>query len=505
MSSHSTTSFQKKYIMFGFGHQGGSGFGSSQAGSFQFQTNNNFGSSMSVEPTGKSNTSGFGEVQNSFGFAQREFDASNRPPQANQQQTMFGSSPNVVTNTAGFSSSGGGFKVRGNVAIHANSAGFGVSSQHSLSSPFHGGAGSASSTSHLRGQNYAAHVPNPFSSSRNDDQADGLTFGSSSNVVRAVASSTTSFVPSGGWVKSAATALDSSAEKHGPSYGVQTGSFHTRPFGGTSEQNRGVREGGANPFQSVSIASDSSSSMQKQKHQREPTSRLTEKAGSTSRSVSSDSRGSHQAHSNDDRVDISLDEQAQRLKAKMEERKLLQEKIEEKKRRLLEKKKKQSNRSALNADAPSFFPGAKETKNEPADSEHVKQQQAVREGKPAFRKWQGDERSSKMRDLLPFEIQPTANAQDNLNARNEREDLKNAVALVGTCLHMCPDDELLRRERENDIQLLEIPMPGTLHPKDWTLRNTMIKRFRRSAADYKVGCSTYLFHCPQMFQPFPFS
>jgi hypothetical protein len=25
-----------------------------------------------------------------------------------------------------------------------------------------------------------------------------------------------------------------------------------------------------------------------------------------------------------------------------------------------------------------------------------------------------------------------------------------------------------------------------LHPADWTLRNTVVKRFRRSAADYKL-------------------
>lgn len=51
---------------------------------------------------------------------------------------------------------------------------------------------------------------------------------------------------------------------------------------------------------------------------------------------------------------------------------------------------------------------------------------------------------------------------------------------------MCPDEELLRREREGDIQLLELVRPGELHPADWTLRNTAIKRFRRSAADYKL-------------------
>lgn len=68
----------------------------------------------------------------------------------------------------------------------------------------------------------------------------------------------------------------------------------------------------------------------------------------------------------------------------------------------------------------------------------------------------------------------------------EREELVNAVSLVGTCHSMCPDEEIERRERENDIQLLEKPSPGVIHPPHWTLRDTMVKRFRRSAADYKL-------------------
>ena len=65
-------------------------------------------------------------------------------------------------------------------------------------------------------------------------------------------------------------------------------------------------------------------------------------------------------------------------------------------------------------------------------------------------------------------------------------DLEDAVALIGICPHMCPDHELRQREQEGDIQLLEIPQPGTIHPPDWNLRNTAVKRFRRSAADYKL-------------------
>ena len=41
---------------------------------------------------------------------------------------------------------------------------------------------------------------------------------------------------------------------------------------------------------------------------------------------------------------------------------------------------------------------------------------------------------------------------DDLDGRN----LSNAKSLVGTCLSMCPDEELVRREKEGDIQLLEV-------------------------------------------------
>ena len=34
--------------------------------------------------------------------------------------------------------------------------------------------------------------------------------------------------------------------------------------------------------------------------------------------------------------------------------------------------------------------------------------------------------------------------------------LSNARSLIGTCASMCPDEELLRREKEGDIQLLEV-------------------------------------------------
>jgi len=71
-------------------------------------------------------------------------------------------------------------------------------------------------------------------------------------------------------------------------------------------------------------------------------------------------------------------------------------------------------------------------------------------------------------------------------AADDNFDVHNAKSLIGTCTSMCPDEELVRREKEGDIQLLEITDPGGLHPKEWTLRNTAVKRFRRSAADFKL-------------------
>lgn len=94
-------------------------------------------------------------------------------------------------------------------------------------------------------------------------------------------------------------------------------------------------------------------------------------------------------------------------------------------------------------------------------------------------------KSSQLSEGLKEKVEDKTEAEDE--AGRGREDLENAVSLVGTCQYMCPDDELLRREREGDIQLLEIPQPGSIHPVDWTLRETAVKRFRRSAADFKLN------------------
>jgi SAC3/GANP family len=95
--------------------------------------------------------------------------------------------------------------------------------------------------------------------------------------------------------------------------------------------------------------------------------------------------------------------------------------------------------------------------------------------------------------LPPDLLQLAANTGDASNSATTsttlaktRETLETASSLVGTCKTMCPDEEILRRERESDIQLLERIDHNSIHPKDWTLRDTMVKRFRRSAADFKL-------------------
>jgi SAC3/GANP family len=85
----------------------------------------------------------------------------------------------------------------------------------------------------------------------------------------------------------------------------------------------------------------------------------------------------------------------------------------------------------------------------------------------------------------PISASAAAAASTSQVAPTEREDLSSAVSLVGTCMFMCPEEELERRQRESDIQLLEIPNPA-IYPSHYTLRDTVVKRFRRSAADYKL-------------------
>ena len=169
-----------------------------------------------------------------------------------------------------------------------------------------------------------------------------------------------------------------------------------------------------------------------------------------------------------------------------EERKKKMALIEKKKKRLEELKRrkeaagkpdspKSTAAPALNASAAPFVPSAPESS--------LAERNAARFDTGA--------NNAATRAHLPTDLQAKAGQEvDYASLRSsgtgDRENLDQAKSLVGTCPHMCPDEELLRRESEGDIQLLEMVQPGTLHPDRWTLRDTAIKRFRRSAADYKL-------------------
>ena len=94
--------------------------------------------------------------------------------------------------------------------------------------------------------------------------------------------------------------------------------------------------------------------------------------------------------------------------------------------------------------------------------------------------------------MLPKELQQLArdyhpsqsSNSNNRDGDNDNDNDENGN-LIGMCMHMCPDEELVRRESEGDVQMLELPLVG-IHPQGWTLRDTCVKRFRRSAADFKL-------------------
>jgi SAC3/GANP family len=163
----------------------------------------------------------------------------------------------------------------------------------------------------------------------------------------------------------------------------------------------------------------------------------------------------------------------------------LQARIEAKKKKFEQKQLREAAAAAssLRAEAPSFQPSST-VSPAPLGLESVAQRNAIRFADSS----DTTTRSHLPQDLLSQSAEVTAaqTALRNSGGRSGRENLENAVSLIGTCEHMCPDEELLRREREGDIQLLERCAPGVIHPANWTLRNTMVKRFRRSAADYKL-------------------
>jgi hypothetical protein len=175
---------------------------------------------------------------------------------------------------------------------------------------------------------------------------------------------------------------------------------------------------------------------------------------------------------------LTHDEKLAKLKAKLEQKKKI---LEEKRKK--DGAEAKATSTSLNAGAASFAPSSSEGTS--------------RAARNALRFEGGTNDST--RSQLPADLRSKASDRESNNnsLRNEggrdgREDLENAVSLVGKCASMCPDEEILRRELEGDIQLLEKPLPSILHPPNWTLRDTMVKRFRRSAADFKLDVPEWI-------------
>jgi len=166
--------------------------------------------------------------------------------------------------------------------------------------------------------------------------------------------------------------------------------------------------------------------------------------------------------------------------APMEENKLLklQAQIEEKKKRLeqWQRKKREDEKSGRRSKSPTSLLSSPVP---PLRTNIQQQPQTLAERKLRFAPNRNELSSSSNTRARS----PTTTTIGNSSGR---EDLHQAVNLVGICMTMCPIDEQERRRNENDIQALEICIPGQLHPSNWTLQETVVKRFRRSAADYKL-------------------
>ncbi|KAL3925723.1 MAG: hypothetical protein SGILL_000202 [Bacillariaceae sp.] len=480
----------------GFGtNSGGGGFG---GGGFGNNNNNNnqappfggspapssgmsFGASPNVMTTPPSSSGGFGQVQ-----AQP------------QQSTMFGSS-----SFGGSSNNSSGF---------GSGSGFGQPQQQQQQQQQQPQQQQQHPQSNLRAS-ANPFVPEGSSSNFNNPSTaatGGTMFGSSSNVVTSGSSgggfgAAPSAAPSWGRSNNSNTPSKST----GSGFGNNPGSGFGGGFGG-SGGNSSTNSSSAsnNPFTASSSNSIPASSGFGFSSSRQPRgdgpndddemgggggSRFPRQANTDSQATfpfggrpPKASSKMSTVHEEEDRGGDGSDSAAQeaKLKAKIAEKKRqLQVKIEEKKRRLAEKqsrKKKQDD-------------GEGDRSRTPTPTRDMSLSLAERN---AQRFSQENEQSASSRHMLPADIRrgqkQASSSSSNPTRESGREDLENAVSLVGICQHMCPDEELVRRQEENDIQALEVPLPGRLHPDGWTLRDTAVKRFRRSAADYKLDVPEWI-------------
>eukprot|EP00934_Nitzschia_sp_Nitz4_P005838 Nitzschia sp. Nitz4//scaffold155_size52807//24534//29951//NITZ4_006799-RA/size52807-snap-gene-0.38-mRNA-1//1//CDS//3329537378//5828//frame0 len=421
-TTFSSSGFGSSQPSSGFGSSLGAGFGNSSSSGFGGNRSGGFGSSPAPAPS-----NAFGSAapapSSPFGTVSSSPFGAAPQQQAGSTSMSFGSSRNVVTSQPP-------------AVAPAPSFGFGSSAPSGFSS-----GGSAS---------------NPFTSQRNIDgnMDDADEMGQGSAPAPPTSSFSSGFSSGGQGMSSKPNPNPFGGGGTATSFSSSGASFGTRGSGGQQTE-KSMTDSSSSPFGGGNQAPD----------------------------AARDSQGD------------------QLLQQKMEQKKKLQEELEEKKRRLRERQRQrkqgQDSKDSQKGDtdtSESVMPpptslrrgnastfGGSAAKSGDADKQSLAARNAVRFGEQA-------QEQRKTRDLLPADIK--ASAKERLSAEETssrgRDDLENAVTLVGKCEHYCPDEELVRREQEGDIQQLEIPLPGKLHPANWTLRNTAVKRFRRSAADYKL-------------------
>ena len=143
----------------------------------------------------------------------------------------------------------------------------------------------------------------------------------------------------------------------------------------------------------------------------------------------------------------------------------LRAKIQEKRNRLLQMKQANQNNEEIN--------NITEAKNAVAVGAPTSLSNSELAAKNALRfASSGNNQGQSTSKLLPTDLQDRSEGQSSSNdvyeggidAEEDDEDiddlqirtLSEAKDLIGVCRSMCPDEELLRREREGDIQLLEV-------------------------------------------------
>mmetsp|Transcript_27630 Transcript_27630/g.42294 ORF Transcript_27630/g.42294 Transcript_27630/m.42294 type:complete len:2013 (-) Transcript_27630:135-6173(-) len=164
-------------------------------------------------------------------------------------------------------------------------------------------------------------------------------------------------------------------------------------------------------------------------------------------------------------------------------------------------RKKRNNKSSASSPLPthnesSSASGSNSNSNANATEEEMKTKLLAQKNAMRFAQVQNrnstqmlpDDLQEQAKNYDPAAATAAANASAAEAAVKAAENIASTTpnkSLIGTCRHMCPNEELIRREGEGDIQLLEYPH-ASIHPSNYTLRDTAVKRFRRSAADFKL-------------------